>query len=227
MNRFAISDIHGCLKTFKALLEKINFSKADELFLLGDYIDRGPDSKGVIDHILELKAKGYLVHCLMGNHEELMIRGLKGDELALDIWLKNGGYQTIDSYFEDDAKDIPVEHLIFLNNLKYYFKIDHYYLVHAGLNFKLGEPLSDEKSMLWIRDWYGDLDQQWLGRRSIVHGHTPLPKAVIKQQHLELKNFPVLDIDCGCVYNRMGLGYLCAFNLNTKSLTFQKNIENS
>jgi len=51
MKKFAISDIHGCAKTFKALLKKINFSKEDELYLLGDYIDRGPDSKGVIDYI--------------------------------------------------------------------------------------------------------------------------------------------------------------------------------
>ena len=61
MSRFAISDIHGCYKTLLALLDKIAFSKADELYILGDYVDRGPDSKGVIDHIFYLREQGYTV----------------------------------------------------------------------------------------------------------------------------------------------------------------------
>ncbi|MFT5168289.1 MAG: serine/threonine protein phosphatase 1, partial [Saprospiraceae bacterium] len=64
MKQYAISDIHGCAKTFKALLEQISFSKEDVLYLLGDYVDRGPDSKGVIDHIWQLQSEGYTVFCL-------------------------------------------------------------------------------------------------------------------------------------------------------------------
>ncbi|MCC6412552.1 MAG: metallophosphoesterase, partial [Saprospiraceae bacterium] len=64
MKKYAISDIHGCNKTFLALLENLDFSKADELYLLGDYVDRGPDSKGVFDTIFRLQSEGYKVQCL-------------------------------------------------------------------------------------------------------------------------------------------------------------------
>ena len=66
MRKFAISDIHGCLKSFEALLDKIQLSTSDELYILGDYIDRGPDSKGVIDYIWKLEQEGYAVKCLRG-----------------------------------------------------------------------------------------------------------------------------------------------------------------
>lgn len=59
-----------CLKTFKSLLKKISVSKSDELYILGDFIDRGPQSKGVIDYIWELQKLGYIVHCLKGNHDQ-------------------------------------------------------------------------------------------------------------------------------------------------------------
>jgi len=71
MRQIAISDIHGCARTFQALLDKIQLSTNDQLYLLGDYIDRGPDSKGVIDTILGLINAGYRVQTLMGNHEKM------------------------------------------------------------------------------------------------------------------------------------------------------------
>jgi len=80
MRQFAIADIHGHLKTFKALLREINFTVFDELFLLGDFIDRGPDSKGVIDYIEELKQTGYTVYCLRGNHEQLCLDAAPGND---------------------------------------------------------------------------------------------------------------------------------------------------
>ena len=80
MNKFAISDIHGCAKNFKALLDRISLSLGDELYLLGDYIDRGPDSKGVIDHVWQLQKTGHTVHCLCGNHEQRLRRN------CLEFW---------------------------------------------------------------------------------------------------------------------------------------------
>ncbi|MEM9260991.1 MAG: metallophosphoesterase, partial [Bacteroidota bacterium] len=73
MPRYAISDIHGCAATFRTALKTIAFSQKDELFLLGDYIDRGPDSMGVLEHIWTLQATGYEVTCLRGNHEQMLI----------------------------------------------------------------------------------------------------------------------------------------------------------
>ena len=80
MKQYAIGDIHGCSKTFKELLDKIGLIEGDELYLLGDYIDRGPDSKGVIDTIFELREKGFKVICLRGNHESMLLDALKNRE---------------------------------------------------------------------------------------------------------------------------------------------------
>jgi serine/threonine protein phosphatase 1 len=76
----AISDIHGNNKTFLDLLDKIALTKDDELYLLGDYIDRGPDSKGVIDTIWKLMDDNYRVFCIKGNHEEMLFRGIECDK---------------------------------------------------------------------------------------------------------------------------------------------------
>jgi len=85
MKKYVISDIHGCAKTFKALVDRISFSREDELYLLGDYIDRGPDSKGVIDHIWDLLETGYTVHCLTGNHEQMFLHAIDARDELSDI----------------------------------------------------------------------------------------------------------------------------------------------
>ena len=229
MRKFAISDIHGCRKSFEALLDKIAFAQSDELYLLGDYIDRGPDSKGVIDFIWRLQESDYQVYCLKGNHEELMLTAFEDDEdYKMNHWLMNGGVPTIQSFVTEDGKpDIPDAYFKFAESLEYYFEVDEFILVHAGLNFKIPNPLTDEVSMLWIRDWYERIDQKWLGDRVIVHGHTPIAKEEIESQFVKLKKMPALDIDAGCVYagKRPGMGYLCAFDLSDRVLHFQKNVE--
>jgi len=229
MRKFAISDIHGCKQTFEALLDKIAFSTEDELYLLGDYIDRGPDSKGVFDYIWQLQNEGYAVKCLRGNHEQLMLTAFEDDDdTKMNHWLMNGGVATIRSFVMEDGKpDIPDQYFTFTENLDYFFEVDEYILVHAGLNFRQGHPLTDETSMLWIRYWYEDIDARWLGDRIIVHGHTPISKERIEQQFRDLNQMPALDIDGGCVYagRRPEMGYLCAFDLGERVLHFQKNVE--
>ncbi|MDX1667739.1 MAG: metallophosphoesterase family protein, partial [Saprospiraceae bacterium] len=170
MRRFAISDIHGCLRSFEALLDKIGLKKEDELYLLGDYIDRGPDSKGVIDRILSLQEEGYTVHCLIGNHEAMMLASTQ-DSMWKETWLFNGGWAALESFGVRDANDVPDKYFDFLIRLDYYVEVEGYLLVHAGLNFQEPDPLKDEDSMLWIRDWYGQIDREWLDGRVIVHGH--------------------------------------------------------
>lgn len=230
MRKFAISDIHGCNKTFLALLEKIQFSTADELYLLGDYIDRGPDSKGVIDSIFTLQQAGYQVHCLMGNHELMMLKAFAEedeDDQQMNLWLRNGGAATIQSFATSDGKpDIPDVYFQFIENLKFYIETGDYILVHAGLNFKQMNPLSDEISMLWIRDWYDHIDREWLNGRIIVHGHTPIGFKNIENQLDTLLGKPVVNIDAGCVYKGRApeFGYLCAFDLTERVLHFQEHI---
>lgn len=224
MTRWAISDIHGCAKTFKALLDKIQLVKEDELYLLGDYIDRGPDSKGVIDHIWHLQKEGYHVHCLRGNHEQLALNS-KTDRDDQFIWLINGGDETLISFDTDVETGLPAPYLEFIENLPYFFEVDSYILVHAGLNFDIPNPFEATHSMLWVRGWYKNINHQWLAGRIIVHGHTPQKKYAIEHQLKKLSNQSIIDIDCGCVFNMKDMGHLCAFNLDTRQLVFQANVD--
>lgn len=220
MSRFAISDIHGCAKTFKALLNKIEFSKEDTLYLLGDFIDRGPDSRGVIDHIWELQEEGYTIYCLRGNHEQMLL-----DELAeKEVWY-NGEPEMLKSFHAKSNQDIPKPYIEWMEALPYFFETQDYFLVHAGLNFKTKFPLQDTHEMIWVRHFYDDIDKDWLGNRIIVHGHTPTRQLTIKMGMKELEEIPAINIDAGCVFESFGLGHLCAINLDTKQLIFHANID--
>lgn len=227
MKQYAISDIHGCKQTFLALLDKIAFGKADTLYLLGDYIDRGPDSKGVLDVILKLQAEGYTVHCLRGNHDQMLLDALELAENQF-FWEKNGGKIALQSFGCKYPSAISSVYLDFVAKLDFVLEVDPYILVHAGLNFKAPDPLQDESAMLWIRKWYTDIDYHWLGERIVLHGHTPLFGFEFEEQHRQLASNQYLDIDCGCVYadkRALGMGRLCAFNMTDQSATFQANID--
>ena len=109
----AIGDIHGCLRAFDALLAAIDLQKTDILVPVGDYIDRGPDSKGVIDRLIELREQTQLFP-LMGNHEEMMLSVLDRRREPFG-WLNHGGHNTMESYgFAGDLSVIPASHREFL-----------------------------------------------------------------------------------------------------------------
>jgi serine/threonine protein phosphatase 1 len=225
MRKLAIGDIHGCNKTFKALLDQINLSKDDELTLLGDYIDRGPDSKGVIDTILNLQSMGYQVRALRGNHEQMMLDGInpKSDISEFERWqTAAGGDATLRSFGNTMFDYIP-----FFESLPLIFVDEAYIFVHAGLNFKLKNPLSDENAFLWIRNFYGDINTKWLKNRLLVHGHTPVPFSDIQKMYKRWigRSFfskPVLNLDAGCIF---GLGGLVAVDLTNQKLYEQDNID--
>ncbi len=225
MRRFAISDIHGCARTFGALLNKIDLRPEDELYLLGDFIDRGPDSKGVLDKIIQLQNLGYKIHCTLGNHEEMLLQSISSSRDIEQMWWKNGGETTLNSFNATLVEDIPEVYIKFIDEMHICLILEDYILVHAGLNFNCPDPLEDETPMVWIRDWYGDIDRAWLKDRVIVHGHTPIPQTRIYKHIIEIEDLPVIDIDNGCVYDRPGHNHLCALNLDTLELIFQPNID--
>lgn len=219
MPRYAISDIHGCLDNFQHLLRKIDYSKADTLYLLGDYIDRGPDSKGVIDFIWELQDSGYDVRCLRGNHEEIALSYLTSSPYPYH------DAALLRSFQARHYRDIPEIYYEWMDTLDYYFETDGYILAHAGLNLRQANPLADRSSMLWIRGCEKNASFEWLEGRVIVHGHTPVSKPKIEKQLENLATVPVLDIDGGCVYtDHPELGYLCALNLDARALSFVKRL---
>lgn len=221
MRKIAISDIHGCNATFAALLQQLELSKEDQLFLLGDFIDRGPSSKQVFDTIFNLQDKGYQIQCLRGNHEEMFLWALEGDAYDLETFLRNGGDITLTSFGVRHPSEIPSHYINFIKQLPYWIEAESFIFVHAGLNFSpRSQPLEDKEKMLWIRNWYPMIDYQWLGARFIVHGHTPTPSVRIRQQHTILDELQVLNIDAGCVFSLPGYGNLCAVDLSNQELYF-------
>ncbi len=224
MRKIVISDIHGCLQTFKALLYKIMLTKNDELYLLGDYIDRGPDSKGVIDLIWKLQNEGHFVHCLRGNHEQMLLDSFN-DPYDQQLWQDHGGLDTMKSFGAKTVEEIPMEYLEWIDRLNYFIEIDQYILVHAGLNFDLPNPFEGKEAMLWIRNWYERIKKDWLGDRIIVHGHTPTPAFDVYENLQQIAERSTMIIDGGAVYDIPSLGYLFAFDLEKKQLYAQKNIE--
>lgn len=218
---YAITDIHGCNKTFHALLDKIGLAKTDNLFLLGDYIDRGPDSKGVIDTIWKLQADGYQVRVLKGNHEQMMYNAycaLLREEISM--WTGNGGYATLASFGVNNVRQIPVEYIDFIETLEMYIELPDYYLVHAGFDFRGETIFENEDAMMWERRWYQDIVPEMLHGKMVVHGHTPMQLKNI-QQMMATMEYPVIDIDAGCFAQKEGYGYLCALNLTTRELVWQ------
>ncbi len=218
---FAIGDIHGCSKTFrKLLIGKIKIHKTDEVYCIGDYIDRGPDSKGVIDLILHLRQKGYTIHTLRGNHEQMMMDSFKSKPYYYN-WITNGGGATLKSFSISSLKELAPGYIDFLNQTAYFYETPHYIFVHAGLNFNYPDPFQDKEAMLWIRG--EEVDRKKLNGKIIIHGHTPKPYDFIMNQ-LQQPEIASINIDGGCVYTyRPDMGNLFAINLTDKKLIAVRN----
>lgn len=216
---YIIGDIHGCCNTFQRLvLDEIRLRKSDKLYCLGDYIDRGPDSKGVIDFILSLRKKGYRVHTLRGNHEQMLLNSTKSDK-AYFHWIKNGGDKTLESYRVGSIDEIEPAHLNFFKNTKHYFQSAEYILVHAGLNFEKVNPFKDKNAMLWIRNF--PVDMNFLNGRLLIHGHTYQTSDYIINQAFD----GAVNLDGGCVYtHKEGCGSLFALDLSARKFIEVGNI---
>jgi serine/threonine protein phosphatase 1 len=213
----AIGDIHGCRKTFVRLLEKVRLVSSDTLYLLGDYVDRGPDTKGVIETIMRLQRQGFDLRPIRGNHEQMLLDAVCAD--SRDLWLDNGGIYTLMSYGVRSPAYIPREDLLFLSGLPLYRMTETHVFVHAGLNLTLDDPFSPagEEAMLWARDTQSDLSK--LGGKTLVTGHTPVDLDEIRRSigsnHIRLDN--------GCVFAEWGgLGHLVALDLETGELFLQR-----
>ena len=213
---FAIGDIHGCFKTFKKLLlEEICIQQSDKIYCIGDYIDRGKDSKGVIDFIINLRMEGYHVYTLRGNHEQMML-----EPTRLDQWLENGGGATLKSFGISSVSQLPHKYLAFLEQTEFFIETDEYIFVHAGLNFRIDDPFTDKEAMIWTRDEY--FDKTKISNKILIHGHTPIP---FENMYKQL-NTNKINIDGGCVYdNKPGLGNLIALSLPEMKLIPLRNID--
>lgn len=227
--RLVISDIHGCNLTFKKLLTKIELSKNDDLYLLGDYIDRGPDSAGVIDTIIDLKSSGFKVYTLIGNHEHNILQAFKEYDRGTFVHFVSKINKS-GSLLEADGA-IKAKYLEFLSSLNdYYFDLNNCLLVHAGFNFKHAHPFEDKISMIEQRRTIPD--KSILGDKYIVHGHNvTYMKDIVSAIQLREQ---VIPLDNGCVYSgkhkiydTAQTGQLCCLNVDSFELIIQSNIEHT
>jgi len=212
---FAIGDIHGCFKPFyKLVVNEIDLNKDDRLILLGDYIDRGTQSKEVIDFIIDLKEAGFDVTPLMGNHESMLLESY-ADTGLLYQWYMNSGETTLKSMGINDVRDLHKGYLDFFTGLKFFESAGNFLFVHGGFNDHDPDPFIDTYNMIWeSRLAYKN---PVLKGKTIVHGHRPKTLEYVKQQIRDRST--VIPIDTGCVYGlEMGYGYLSALEVNQMKL---------
>jgi serine/threonine protein phosphatase 1 len=218
---FAISDIHGCYKPFSELVVNIiKLRRSDQLVLLGDYIDRGEQSREVIDFIMDLLTKGFNITMLAGNHEAMLIDSYY-DEDQMPLWALNSGLSTLESFGIDDIRKIDSRYMEFFTRLEYYKIIKDVIFVHAGFNDSALNPFADNRSMIWeSRPSY---ENPLLSGKTIIHGHRPKTISYVKK--LISENSKVIPIDTGCVYEKeIGYGNLSALEVNSMTLFSVANI---
>lgn len=171
---YAVGDIHGCADLLRDLLERIDDHAAGrprKLVFLGDYVDRGPDSAGVLDILRGLRHREpERVVCLMGNHEAMLLAAL-AEPGGAEHWLANGGEETLDSFGTSEPASIPRDVLDWIEALPSLHMDRLRWYVHAG--FRPGGDIPDPSThnRLWIREPFLSADVDF--GRHVVHGHTP------------------------------------------------------
>lgn len=193
---YAIGDVHGCLAQLRLLhtriLEDASTIPGEKLIVcLGDYVDRGVNSAGVLDYLTGPQPEGIKRICLAGNHEVMMLDHFANPRTA-DNWLSFGGAETLTSYGIDPARyiaaspkvrrsllesHIPTQHIQFMESLPALLSLPGLVLVHAGI--RPGVPLADQREddLLWMRD-APEGDALPSDGPDVVHGHTPSPEPV-------------------------------------------------
>ncbi|MFC0016438.1 metallophosphoesterase family protein [Roseibacillus persicicus] len=197
---YVFGDIHGCLHSFNTLIELLSPGADDVVVTLGDYVDRGPASKGVIDRLLQLQEEINLV-TLRGNHEIMMEEARKGPP-ASSFWKLNGGIETMASYGGRSLKDVPQSHWDFFDQLKPHYIEGEFLLTHATPPFDKTVEDCDDEDLYWSR--FRDLKPRKDGL-FLICGHTPQEdrSPALESGHVCL--------DTGCVHG----GFLTALTLET------------
>lgn len=174
---YAVGDIHGSLRKLRNLILRCKQHAGGRpmtFVFLGDYIDRGPESSGVVRYVIDLQSLlRERVIALKGNHEAFALGVIDGTTLA-DHWLSQGGAETLQSYGVKSARELPREHVDWMRSLQLSYDDGRRFFVHAGIDPELPLDAQREHDMLWIREPF--LSDRRVYARLIVHGHTPLAR---------------------------------------------------
>lgn len=168
---YAIGDIHGSITALKSIFKEAAISRTDKVVFLGDYIDRGPDSKGVIDWLINNKLN-FDFEFILGNHEIMMKTAKSSPEKLLD-WLRFGGANTLDSYGIGDDPDwmnkVEKDHWDFIDSCLPYLEIGEFIFVHAGLEKYVDLNQQDEHHLFWKK--YEE-PESYIPLKTVICGHT-------------------------------------------------------
>ena len=224
--RFAATDLHGCLRTFRYLVEeKLRLRPADHLYLLGDYVNKGPDSRGVLDYLMQLQGAGYQVYCLMGNHEHELLATIHGADNANEMWkLAAEREMTLASFGAARPADIPARYAAWMSALPLQVELPDFVLVHAGFDFALppAEMRADTHTMLYTKQFV--FDPSRLAGKRLLHGHVPTPVAEV--QATVAARAGAVGLDTGGVYrHNPALRHLAALDLDSWELHLAENRE--
>lgn len=203
MSVFAIGDVHGCADELEELLGMLPLDDNSTVVMLGDYIDRGPYSRRVLEILMEAKTKHRMV-TLSGNHEEMLREFLDGSNpQRVARFILNGGSSTLADFANDQGEwVIPKGHVTFLEELQLWYETDDHFFVHAGvpdMALKELDPVRDRDEVLWIRRAFIGNPRKW--EKRIVHGHTPVNAVEVSASRI--------NVDTACAYG----GFLTAIEL--------------
>jgi len=192
---FAVGDIHGSFDKLEAMMDVLPWDRdaGDLLLFIGDYVDRGPRSRDVVELLVQLKRAGGNFAFLKGNHEKMLL-DFYVEQKDQMLYVANGGAETIASYVEGaigrKAFVLPEDHLEFLLSLKLYHETEDYIFVHAGLRDGIPLPEQNEEDLLWIREEFIYSAYDWTKR--VIFGHTALETPFVTPGKI--------GIDTGAVY---------------------------
>ena len=192
---YAIGDTHGSLSKLRRLIARCADhaqGRPMTFVFLGDYIDRGPDSAGVVGYVIELQSRlREQIIALKGNHEAMVLGVLDGI-IPADYWLAQGGAETLHSYGASNAGELPDQHINWLRSLRLSHDDGRRFFVHAGIDPEKPLDAQQDTDLFWIREPF--LSDRRDHGRLIVHGHTPL---MTRKPDLQANR---LNIDTGAVF---------------------------
>ncbi len=189
----AVGDIHGCSDALASVLRAIDPKLDDTIVCLGDFVDRGADSRGVINMLIKLKGDCQLVP-ILGNHDEMMLRA-RESKAACDEWLDIGGITTFDSYDASGLINlVPDNHFQFLKSCQSWLETDSHFFVHANYDPRLPLDQQDAQTLRWLslRD---NVPGPHVSGKIAVVGHTPQAE-ILDLGHL-------ICLDTGCAFGGM------------------------